>query len=309
MASPGGGPVRLVLSESRDDAGFAAPWIGQLLALGTRASRYSSRVDGRQLIIAVSVPKRDLAASLIGCGWILASQAPILTAPLDTLRTLEPGTPIRAVTNGCVVTGTFSWLNETRDPPRAQIAGRTWRVDRIRALARLSEPEEAEKTPRPAPGSIEHMARLDVAWDARLARPAADLAIVGTSTWLNEDFEVFLGRVGDRRPLSVGSLLQPNIGRVATWYTRIFASARLAERLPLPTDLNAVILDGNGAIKYLTEIETPVAICILDRSVADESAAELLVQMRNTRGEPVAMNDLGWRPPTGVEALAFTVAL
>lgn len=310
MASPGDGPVRLVLSESRDDAGLAAPWIGPLLLLGTRAARFSSRVHGRQVVIAVSVPKRDFAAALIGCGWVLASDAPALAAPLDTLRTLEPGAPIRAVNNREVITGFFSGLNEEFHPPRARFAGSAWRVDGIRALAPLPELDHPERTPRPAPGSIERMARLDVAWDARLARPAADLALVGTSRWLNEDFEVFLGRVGDGRPLSsIGSLLQPNIGRVATWYTRIFASARLAERLPLPTDLNAVVLDGNGAIKYLAEIETPVAICILDRSVADESAAELLVQMRNTRGEPVAMNDLGWRPPIGVEALAFTVAL
>ena len=71
-----------------------------------------------------------------------------------------------------------------------------------------------------------------------------------------------------------------------------------------------MILDGNGAISYLGEIETPVAICVLDRSVADETAAELVTQLRNTRGEPLSLSDdLDWRPPQGVEALAFTVAL
>ncbi|WP_258934186.1 hypothetical protein [Nesterenkonia pannonica] len=89
-----------------------------------------------------------------------------------------------------------------------------------------------------------------------------------------------------------------------------FSSARLADLLPLPQDLNAVILDGGGAIKYLGDIEAPVVICVLDRSVADESVAELVMQLRNTRGEPLSlMSDLGWQPPDGVEALAFTVAL
>lgn len=98
--------------------------------------------------------------------------------------------------------------------------------------------------------------------------------------------------------------------RRATWSTRLYASARFADQLPLPKDVRVVVLDGFGAIKYLAEIETPIVACILDRSVADETAAELIVQLRNTRGEPLSIaDDLGWRPPAGVEALAFTLAL
>lgn len=310
MALPDSSPVRLVLTESSTDRGRAAPWIGPLLALGARAARFSKRVNGRQLIIAVSVPKRDFAAALVGCGWVLASDAPALADPLATLRTLEPGAPIRAVNSRNIITGSFSSLNETLQPPRAQFAGSTWQVDGIRALAPLTEPVQPMRASRPEPGSIEHMAGLDSAWDARLALPAADLAIVGTLTWLKEDFEGYLAKEGDTHPpTSIRSLLMPNIGQVATWFTRLFASARFAEHLPLPPELKAVILDNNGAIKYLTEVETPVVICIFDRSVADETAAELVIQMRNTRGNVVTMNDLGWHPPTGVEALAFTVAL
>ncbi|WP_081902006.1 hypothetical protein [Lentzea aerocolonigenes] len=155
------------------------------------------------------------------------------------------------------------------------------------------------------------MARLDQAWDDRLARPAADLAIVGTLAWLKEDFEAHLARQNDQLPSSrIGSLLMPKIGRVATWFTLVYSSASLADHLPIPGSVNAVILDGNGAIKYLSEIEAPVVICVLDRSVADETAAELVIQLRNTRSEPLSLNnDLGWPPPAGVEALAFTVAL
>jgi hypothetical protein len=78
----------------------------------------------------------------------------------------------------------------------------------------------------------------------------------------------------------------------------------------LPEAFKAVVLDGLGAIKYLAQIEAPLVVCVLDRSVVDESAAEHLVQLRNTRGEPVSLREeLGWRPPPGVEALAFTMAL
>jgi hypothetical protein len=155
------------------------------------------------------------------------------------------------------------------------------------------------------------MAGLDKDWEARIAAPAADLAIVGTMTWLREDFTAFLSRECDGgEPTPIADLLLPNLGNVATWFTRVYASARFAEQLPLPTDVRAVILDGAGAIKYLAEIEAPAVICIVDRSVADETAAEIVVQMRNTRGEPLSIvGDLGWRAPAGVEALAFTAPL
>ncbi|MFI7252803.1 hypothetical protein [Micromonospora chalcea] len=155
------------------------------------------------------------------------------------------------------------------------------------------------------------MARLDLAWDARLALPAADLAIIGTTSWLREEFEAHVGRENDGFPSSaIGSLLMPKVARVATWFTRLYSSTRLAEHLPLPHGLKAVILDGSGAIKHLAEIEAPVVICVLDRSVGDETGAEIVTQLRNTRGEPLSLsNDLGWHPPPGVEALAFTVPL
>lgn len=311
LASLSGRPTRLVLSEGVGHFGRAAPWIGRMLALGARASRHASEASDRQLVIALSVPKRDFAAALIGCGWVLASDAPALPEPLDTLRGLEAGQPVRAVNSGWVITGHFSSLDETATPPRARFAESIWRVDGVRSLAVLTELEHPEREPRPEPGSIEHMARVDLTWDARLALPAADLAIVTTVKWLESDLDALLAREDDDLPpSSVRSLLKPKVGRVATWFTRLYASARLAEHLPLPGDLRAVILDGNGAIKYLAEIESPVVICVLDRSVADETAAELVTQLRNTRGEPLRLSDdLGWRPPVGVEALAFTVPL
>jgi len=263
------------------------------------------------LVIALSVPKRDFAAALIGCGWVLASEAPILPEPLEALRGMEVGQPLRAVNSSHIITGKFLSLDERKQPPRARFAGSAWMVDGIRALAPINDFDQPERATRPTPGSVEQMARLDQAWDARLAMPAADLAIVGTSTWLTDDLEAHLGRENDQLPSSkIGSLLMPKGERSATWFTRVYPSARFAHQLPIPQDLIAVILDGNGAIKYLAEIEAPVVICVLDRSVADETAAELVTQLRNTRGEPLSLSgDLGWSPPAGIEALAFTVPL
>ena len=311
MAHLGGGAVKLVLSESADVPGHAAPWIGPLLALGTRASRFKSKLDGRQLIIAVSVPRRDFAAALIGCGWALASKPPELAEPLQLLRTLAPGQPIRAATSHEVISGRFSSLDEDAHPPRFHFAGSSWRVDAIRAAAPLLEADETARCPRPNPGSIEHMAHLNSAWDERLVKPAADMAIVGVEKRLREDIESYLSRENDiLPPTAIKNLLMPKGGRAATWSTRLYASAKLADSLPLSDELNSVILDGSGAIKYLMEIEAPVVVCVLDRSVANEAAAELIIQVRNTRGQPVSLaGDLGWSPPSGAEALAFTVPL
>ncbi|MFG2016837.1 hypothetical protein [Actinomadura geliboluensis] len=214
-----------------------------------------------------------------------------------------------------MITGFFARLDEQANPPRAAFAGSLWLVDGIRALAPLAELGQPARATRPEPGTIERMARLDLTWDARLAKPAADLVIVGTQAWLEEDFEAHLSRHSSRQGGKVSSskirnLLMPMHGRAATWFTRVYASATLADNLPIAQDVNAVILDGNGAIRYLAEIESPVVVCLLDRSVADETAAEMVVQLRNTRGEPLSLaEELGWRPPTGVEALGFTLAL
>jgi hypothetical protein len=235
----------------------------------------------------------------------------VLAKPLEVLRLMKPGQPLRAVNSQYVITGTFTSLDETIQPPQVQLADSKWRVDGFRAIAPLAEREALERSPRPEPGSIEHMAGLDLAWDARLARPAADLAIVGTRTWLEEDLEATIGRENDGWPPSaMRSVLMPKTPRAATWFTRVYASARFAGNLLIPPDVNAVVLDGNGAIKYLTEIEARVVICVLDRSIADETAADAVMQLRNTRGEPISLiEDLEWRSPAGVEALGFTVAL
>ncbi len=308
MVSPTCGRTRLALSEYPSQRGRAKDWIGPMVVLGSRAAHHHRKAGDRQLVIALSVPKRDFAAALIGCGWVLASEAPVLPDPLITLKSMKPGQPLRAVNSHHVITETFLSLNEATNPPQAQFAGSTWRVDGIRALTDLEELDTPEKELRPELGSIEHMAHLDLTWDARLALPTADLAIIGT---LEQDLNAYLAKEDDTyRPSSIRSLLKPKTDKTATWFTRLFSSARLADQLPLPEDLNAVILDGNGAISYLGEIETPVAICVLDRSVADETAAELVIQLRNTRGESLSLaDDLGWHPPQGVEALAFTVAL
>lgn len=334
--SPALASVRLALSEDPCETAIAASWIGPLVALGGLASRHmQKRGTDRQLVVVISVPKRDFAATLIGCGWVMNSIARELPEPVDVLRRLEPGTPVRVVTHNEVVADHFRAFDETKKPPRVRLTGSQWLVTSIDAVAVIDHDFEGSvRVPRPSPGAAARMARMEEAWAARLAAPTADLAIVGTLTWLSKDLSAFLTREGETvapdlpfaelgklgiaeraRDISglggtLADLLLPSAKHSATWFTRLYASGHFSDDVPLPRDVRAVILDGAGAIKHLAEVEAPVVICILDRSVADETAAEMVVQLRNSRGEPVALQEeLRWNTPAGIEALAFTVAL
>jgi hypothetical protein len=311
-AVPDQATKRLALAEDRDSRPEAAHWIGPLVALGATLSRHLGKFAGRQLVVAISVPRRDFAAALIGCGWVLNSAPPEVEAPIDVLRRLEHNTPIRVVTDQYVMTGTFWSLNEAVSPPRVRFGNSDWEVDRFKAVTVLPQLDTPERCERPALGSLGELARLAETWSARLACPKANLAIVGTKTWLQEDVDAWLSRDGavPGVPNPVSDLLLPQSSRAATWFTRFYSSAGFAEQLPLPVDIDAVLLDGAGAINYLAQITAPIVVCVLDRSISDDTAGELVVQLRNTRGEPISIvDDLRWRPPGGVESLAFTVAL
>lgn len=329
-------PIRLALTEKPGDPAVAAPWIGPLVALGARASRYLSKSDeNRQLVLALSVPQRHFAAVLIGAGWVMSSEAPVLVEPLEVLRYLEPDTPVRVVTRKEVIADRFRAIDEAGVTPRIRLSGSQWQSTGIHSAAVLEqEVEMPVRMPLPRPGPIAQIAHLEATWEARLASPNADLAIIGTAKWLQGDLAAYLIRDGET-PLSasqlaelremeadheadaiaslggtLADLLLPAAPKAATWFTRVVPSARISDHLPLSTDIKAAILDGSGAIKYVAEVEAPIVICILDRSVADETAAEMVVQLRNSRGEPISLgNDLRWQPPAGVEALGFTVPL
>lgn len=334
--SPAPAPVRLALTEDACKPAVAAPWIGPLVALGGRAARYAAKLGtDRQLVVVLSVPQRDFAAALIGMGWIMNCAAPAPTEPLEVLRQLVPGTPVRVVTHKEVIADHFLAIDEASKIPRIRLSGSQWLANGIHAAAELDqEIDKAIRQPIPKPGVAAQIARLDAAWEARLAAPQGDLAIIGTLKWLLEDLAAYLTREGETvvpEPLlaelgklgaddrareiaglggSLADLLLPASKKCATWFTRLFASARLSDHLPLPSDIRAAILDGSGATRYVAEVEAPIVICILDRSVADETAAEMVVQLRNSRGEPISLKeDLRWHPPSGIEALGFTVPL
>ncbi len=287
-------------------------WIGSFVALGSLLRRYLSKLDGRQLVLAVSVPRRDYVAALIGSGWMLSSPTPALDEPLAVFEASDRSTYLRAVTDQLIVTGQFSKVEAHSSGARVLTGGKLLPADRYRAVSVLADDVEPTVSEVPAGGYLAELTGAATSWLGRLAAPPMDLALVGTSKWLREDLQAAIrngASVGDSGT-TLGTYVLPYDDRAATWSTPVITAARLGEGEALPESCIAVILDRYGAIKYLNEITTPIVVCIVDRSVADESAAETIIEARHNNSRPVSVVDeLQWRPPTAVEALAFTVAV
>lgn len=288
------------------------PWIGSFVALGSLLRRYLSKLEGRQLVLAVSVPCRDYVAALIGSGWMLSSPAPVLDEPLAVFEASDRSTCLRAVTEKLIVTGRFTSLEAHSSGLRVRTGGKFLPVDRYRAVTMLDGECESAVGEVPAGGYLADLTGASASWLERLAVPPMDLALVGTNKWLREDLEALIGdgAAEGASGTPLGTYVLPFEPRAATWSTPIISASRLGEGEALPESCSAAILDRYGAIKYLNDVTVPIVVCIVDRSVADESAAETIIEARHNNSRPVAVVDeLHWRPPTAVEALAFTVAI
>jgi hypothetical protein len=303
------GPGEPLLSDS---------FVGGFVSLGSLLRSQLPSLEGRQLVVAITVPRRDFAAALIGTGWMLKAPVPGLADAMEIFHWAEAsrqaGQPphLRAVTEKNVVVGVFAKLDETKTPPRVTIGGKTRSVDWYKAVAILPGPCENVENDLPDAGFLGELTKAAETWQHRLAEPPQDLALVGTSKWLLDDLEACIGNGASMTTCGtpLENYVLPVGNKRATWATAVIPSARLSEGSAIPKNCALAILDRYGAIKYLNEIETPIAVCIIDRSVADESAAELVVQARVANSKPVSiLDDLRWTPPPGVEALGFTVAL
>src|SRR6185312_14236455 len=89
----------------------AAAWIGKLVMLGRLTARWSRAHPDSQLVVAVSVPVRDFAAVLVGCGWMTATAAPSIPPVRDVLAGLPVHAPVRVVTRSKVLAERFGGVN------------------------------------------------------------------------------------------------------------------------------------------------------------------------------------------------------
>ncbi len=221
---------RLTLSESADAEGAAAPWIGDTFLLGRNISKYArTRLEeGRQLVVALSLPGRDFAAALLACGWTEQSKP----GPLTPFEAIPEGAPVRMVTCGKVVTAKrYLGLQDLgRNGVRVHTSNGTFQRPSVLAAAHLDEIPEEARAERPEPGTFASYIEIDSSWDQRLASPASDLAVIGTRTWLEKDFSAFLGVEGTPgQPTRIGDVLLPSTSGAPTVGTHVYSASQFAD--------------------------------------------------------------------------------
>lgn len=304
------------LAEDAAAVGVQAKWIDHLVSCGLRAARYASKLEDKQLVLALSVPQRDYAAALIACGWVLGAPRPIVSDPRTFLDTVHSGEKIRLVTRDKVVAAKYCRIGTSANRETLITNESTWCIDKIRAINVIpdgSSPAEVPcKQDRPEPGSLARMAGINTDWDSWLVSLPSDLVVIGTRSWIDRELSSCIcksedGNIGNSE---IQTVLLPKHQRAAVWNTQILSHVDRQACLELPKTVSAVILDGNGAIKYLPDLQAKIVICILDRSTATESAEEFIVQYKNTRGVAISLrDDLGWKVPAAFEYMAFEVGL
>jgi hypothetical protein len=296
----------LALRDEASGATVAVTWAGPLLALGARLARQGAATFDSQLIVALAVPVRDYAAALIAVGWTLATPSGRPGVPADIVPTLSPGTPVRMVVSGVLVAERFFEAAVVGGRARIHVGPSWWHLDTVHYLTAAPDlPEHRFGRVRLAPaGSMITRTGHAGTWMAEQCRASADVAIIGTRTWLVADMGLGIGW-GD---LAAGfdrldDILRPDDGRRPSWATTL-RSAQLFESTSLPIEAKLSVLDGSSAIRWLPDVATPFAVALIDRSSSDEFAADSILQLRSM-GRPLSLEPIGWMPPPGVEALAF----
>ncbi|MEK0211209.1 hypothetical protein WM019_03505 [Bifidobacterium mongoliense] len=304
--------AELEIAESVDDPFLVTPWAGPLVVLGARGYRFASDSDkldsNEQLFIAVTVPIRNFAATLIAAGWMMTAFAPRRRPVEMGIQSIPEGSMVRMVTDHYVISDRFHGF----DGSKVRVGASQFRVRSIRAISIVEESSLETRQSIPSPptfGPFAYKIEDDAGWFSYLCEPPQGLTLVGSKTLLQDDLNA--------RVNTVGHIPTATCLRQVVLPESVNASARavgLISPSELPDDpdnssvCRAAILDGASAIKAVDLIDCPLVFGVLDRSVLDDTAAEFVVQRRNTRGIPVNPKmDLGWQPPCGVEIIAFKV--
>ena len=303
------------LAEDAAAVGVQAKWIDHLVSCGLRAARYASKLENKQLVLALSVPQRDYAAALIACGWVLGAKRPNVSDPRRVLERVEPGQKVCLTDKKHIVAAKFFRVDTKMGREVLVTDQSTWCIDKITAINVLSDDMEPTKIPccqeRPEPGSLARMAGIDRNWDSWLVAGPADLAIIGTCKWIERELDACIFRSEDIALDSddIKTVLLPRKKGAVAWHTYIVSHVDRDSCLNLPDSMSAV-LDGNGAIKYLPDLRSKVVVCILDRSAANEIAEEYILQYRNARGVPISLDETNeWKMLPGIEYMAYEVSL
>lgn len=307
------------LSERPYESFAAGEWIYQLVALGSRISKYINFVESEQVIVVISVPSREFVAALIAYGWVLEKPVRPRMLPLEVIRLAQPGEIVRLVNKEEVVCGRFDridCLKESGTGARVIVSGHKWAVERLSAAAIVANAPVGDGELR---RKKLHLLRNNLSavddndrWDRWLATMSEDIAIIGPKKRLNADLEVSLLR-SETDDVSAGAIRRvviPNEPDAAVWNTGIFSPSNLSEDSAIIGQKQLVILDGSEAISLLEDVSSPLVVCIFDRQKPHQWACDYLRAQKAYSCELIDLAEkVRWTPLPGIEATAFRVKL
>lgn len=285
-----------------------APWAGALVALGARLAR-RQHSECRQLLVVVTVPTRDFAACLVAAGWVLAQRPPHASEVKSVLPLLVAHEPVRVVARSQLVGDMFYGVAVHGQQTRLHIGGSWWDADYLDAIAAAPELDSGSfgKLHLPATGSLIQRAHPNGTWHEVLVGGAPTVRIIGTLTRLKNDLDIELCvGSGDSTADAMRDVLWP-LGDRPVGALSSFVTASTDELPDSELPVKLTILDGVSALDLLSEVTAAShVVVVLDRGAAENEAASQLVELR-ARSEAASLEDLGWRPPPGIEGLAFEV--
>ena len=292
--------IRLRLPE--DGHGAVSVWAGSLIALGARLARVAND-PGAQLTVAITLPSRELGAVLIAAGWLLTRPVPPGLSTEQALS-LDPGQWVAFAAGNTIVVDQFHKKEFIGESWRLHIGGSRYLLDKLRGLAVVGPSPDRRRGAVTTGGSFPTSYGLDEQWLDMQLVSRTDVAILGTKAWILDDLQIEIGAGDDPATWNkLEHLLRPKDSHRATWQSEIFPSVAYdGDGIPDTADL--VLLDGNSAIAWLPKITSRVVVGVISRASENDVAVESVLQARSSK-RLVAMSDIGWNPPGGIEAMAF----
>ncbi|WP_455353541.1 hypothetical protein [Streptomyces sp. SYSU K217416] len=275
--------------------------------------------------IAVSVPAREYASSLLGSGAVYAAFHPQLDASPDGSQfvraaRLPPKSHVVRLIPTRNVTGFVGILNEVviKHNRESYNVGGGWlpadryRIDVLRWPDSLSEFMGQRR--------VQEQIDIPAGGDGLFPGVAADFcgfsalhcAIVGNVTTIQQESETLIAASATTEPLPLSALLRPRTVRdKARQFRSVLLSARedpedfrelVASRKP-----KVAILDGAATVcRWLGAGMAPITVALVERTApSGEAAADVLGRYRSRSLEDLPLpGDLA-SVPAGIEVLAW----
>lgn len=276
--------------------------------------------SSENLVIALTVPNRELVSWLIAVGW-LGCQIPDLShRKFRGPEGLDEGDTVRFLTKLEAIQGRFNKLERKATGDRITVAGLTFLLKNVEAFAPIKNWNEKYQLliddatvfrhPRCELGVFSRWAgieRSEVAWNLV---PPANVVIFGSKKQLVEEAEIKIREVSTPRSkaLTLGQQCNLRSDDHFGWGVDVRSSSRVAELSDAPDTLrkrSLVILDGLSAVNQIGWSRGKVTVCIVDRKRMSEDFFQGLSEFQVKEHYELApvSEFLDWAVPIGVEAV------